>query len=76
MYKPNTNLKHLLERLKIVLFRDIRALLKASKGGAALNKDQSQSLVNYIKVLTTLINNDVGELEKMSDDDLKKLIKK
>lgn len=67
------DLKDLLDKSGIILFREIENLMFESKLGL-LSKDSSAMLVNYIKVLKELHKEEKATLEAMSDTELEKLL--
>lgn len=70
------DLDELYDKTKTILYREIRCLLEQSSAGL-LNKDASQSLVNYIKLIKELRKEkrleDEEALSGLTPDELKAL---
>jgi hypothetical protein len=74
---PNASdidLKDLLGKTRVILWREISELMQES-AGKLLSKDSSQALVNYIKLLKDLIKDENELIDTMSDEDLEKIMK-
>lgn len=67
------NVDYVEYQLLNILARDVRHLLEKVRL-QILNKDQAQSLVNYLKLTKELKKQKLQELENMSEDELKKLV--
>lgn len=65
----------ILERFKRTLQKEAFRLEAASGVKGGLTKDDSSALVNYIKVVHTLIKDENAILGAMTDDELKKVLK-
>lgn len=68
-------LKELMDKCKLLLFREIKNLLTESALGASLSKDSSQALVNYVKLLKELIKDEKDLFDGMSDEELETILK-
>lgn len=66
------NLDHVQKKLLNVLLRDTNALLLESTRGK-LNKDDAQSLNNYLKLIKDLKKVEDEDLNGLSDEELEKL---
>ncbi len=69
------NLKRAHKKLLNILDRDINHLLLISREGE-LKKDQSQALVNYLKLLREFQKEDKLNLENMTDEELERIASK
>ena len=67
------DLKDLLDRTKQILYRQIKQLSDISNK-EILSKQNSDALVNYIKILQQLVKEEKEYLEKLSDAELTKLL--
>lgn len=68
------DLDKLNKRLLTILSRDISQLMVKSKK-SSLGKDESQSLVAYLKLVRSLKKEELDELEEMSAEELEKVVK-
>lgn len=68
------DLKELLDKCRLILQREIRNISSESMDGR-LSRDASMSLVNYIKVLKELIQEENELFDNLSDEELEKLLK-
>jgi hypothetical protein len=67
------SLDDLLGKSLLILYREIRNLLIESSGGK-LDKDSSQNLRDYIKLLNELKTKEKDVLNTLSDEELEKLL--
>jgi|SRR5271166_3930212 len=73
MFTVPVNLNKVHHRLLNILNRDVVHLMESSFKGV-LTKDQSASLVNYLKLIKTLKELEKEKLSEMSEEDLEKLV--
>lgn len=66
------NLDELYDKTKLILYREIRNLLRDS-ASQLLSKDSSQSLVNYAKLLKDLRKEERERLKNLTDEELAKI---
>lgn len=68
----DTDIASLLDSTLEILRREVRHLLMDSAGGK-LSKDSSTALVNYVKLLKELHENEKDIVESMTEEELKEL---
>lgn len=69
------SLDDLLDKTRLILYREIRNLLIESTPGL-LSKDSSQALVSYIKLLKDLKKAEEETAEDLTDEELEQLVQK
>lgn len=69
------DLKGLLDKTRLGLYREITNLVRATADGP-LNKDQSQALINYTNLLTKLVKEEDELFANLTDEQLEAALKK